>query len=278
MQEFPVELCQLRSLRTLRLCFNQISVLPPSIGQLSVLQNLDLQGNLLCGVPVQLGACVELNIINLLQNPLTDAADPGNSSEASIENPDITFCEVYFGTHETPEVHPTERVAVVKRGTRSLMECLRQQLDPEECGQVRLRLEEIQQAEASARLERAIGSANKDAIAAAVAGAQRAGVKLSLVEKGQDALPVLDELEACVESGSASHISAALKAWEMIVAPARPDAPQYIDARLALRKLQRQQAVKPWRSVHGSGVMAGRVSMWHKASYARFWYAHGRHV
>lgn len=271
-----MQLCGLRTLRTLRLNQNCISVLPAEIGQLANLQSLDLQGNQLRSIPVQLGACVELSLLNLLDNPLSDTAGPVSSTDGTGEGGEeggqgaaLTFCQLYYGAGaaSTPSIDPAQRAAVIKKGTTVLLEWLRQRLDPAECGHVRERVEELRRGEAASRLTRAIEAADPTAISSALRAAEKAGVRPALLDKGREAAPALQEMSACVESGDATRISTALRIWEGVVAPAKPTCAQYTAARLALRKVQAKEGAKPWRTPPASYADRPRVrvallSMW----------------
>ncbi len=70
-QVIPHTISLLRSLRTLRLDFNQLTSLPAELGQLVHLQLLDASNNSITSLPLELGACIQLQVLNLLNNPLT---------------------------------------------------------------------------------------------------------------------------------------------------------------------------------------------------------------
>ncbi|MGH8885988.1 MAG: leucine-rich repeat domain-containing protein, partial [Egibacteraceae bacterium] len=56
----------------LSLAFNQLTALPPQIGQLANLQTLDLRGNQLTALPAELGDLPETLLLALDGNPLRE--------------------------------------------------------------------------------------------------------------------------------------------------------------------------------------------------------------
>jgi internalin A len=66
----PPEIGQLRNLSSLDLSNNQLTFLPPEIGQLRNLSSLDLSNNQLTFLPPEIGQLCNLNSLNILKNRL----------------------------------------------------------------------------------------------------------------------------------------------------------------------------------------------------------------
>ncbi len=71
--ELPPEIGQLTNLRELYLYNNQLTELPPEIGQLTNLTSLHLYNNQLTELPPEIGQLTNLTRLYLNDNPLTDA-------------------------------------------------------------------------------------------------------------------------------------------------------------------------------------------------------------
>jgi Leucine-rich repeat (LRR) protein len=71
LSQLPPEIGQLSSLQTLDLGNNQLSALPPEIGNLSSLQMLDLLGNQLSALPPEIGNLSSLQMLDLGYNQLS---------------------------------------------------------------------------------------------------------------------------------------------------------------------------------------------------------------
>ena len=68
---------QLQNLDLLYLHYNQLTALPPEIGQLQKLAHLDLRVNPLTTLPPELGQLQNLTFLNLRANPLRDCLPAG---------------------------------------------------------------------------------------------------------------------------------------------------------------------------------------------------------
>ncbi|RUS99080.1 leucine-rich repeat domain-containing protein [Trichormus variabilis] len=71
LSSLPPEIGQLSNLQSLYLSGNQLSSLPPEIGQLSNLQSLYLSGNQLSSLPREIGQLSNLQFLNLSDNQLS---------------------------------------------------------------------------------------------------------------------------------------------------------------------------------------------------------------
>ncbi|MEM9503708.1 MAG: leucine-rich repeat domain-containing protein [Cyanobacteria bacterium P01_E01_bin.43] len=69
--ELPPEIGQLTSLQTLHLVYNQLSRLPPEIGQLTNLKSLSLGSNQLSRLPPEIGQLTSLKSLDLFGNQLS---------------------------------------------------------------------------------------------------------------------------------------------------------------------------------------------------------------
>eukprot|EP00798_Chlamydomonas_sp_ICE-L_P019836 gene19836-26527_t len=139
---------ELRSLQVLRLDRNLLTTVPPELGKLSGLKHLDLSNNQINGLPVELGLCLELTNLNLLDNPLGETVPDNNAEDPK------TFLLVYLGGTSAAQVNDlSQREVVVKKGTVRLLAQLRDQLDPEQHGEVVVRIAAQRQQEVRKRLK-----------------------------------------------------------------------------------------------------------------------------
>lgn len=68
----PKEIAQLKTLRSLKLGYNQLRTLPVEIGQLTNLISLDLRSNQLSSLPTEIGQLKNLTLLDLSSNRLTN--------------------------------------------------------------------------------------------------------------------------------------------------------------------------------------------------------------
>jgi Leucine-rich repeat (LRR) protein len=81
--ELPPEIGQLTNLQELDLWGNQLTVLPPEIGQLTNLRWLDVAGNQLTVLPPEIGQLTNLRWLDVAGNPLP--SDYPTETEALLE-------------------------------------------------------------------------------------------------------------------------------------------------------------------------------------------------
>lgn len=84
LREFPLVLCQIKSLKKLKLDFHGLTKLPPQIGNLTNLEKLYLSGNKFTTLPNEIGNLRQLTTLDLAANQLTSIPPSIGQMEALV--------------------------------------------------------------------------------------------------------------------------------------------------------------------------------------------------